>query len=117
MLRAGVSLPAVVKLLGHKSPRMTLQYLEITQQDLQREYHLARTQPRHLAPAPRAISSASPPSADLASLIDSLRITQHVLEMFRRSVAETSHRRLLDRLANRLVKIVTEAKRLNTPGK
>jgi site-specific recombinase XerD len=48
MLRAGVSLPAVVKLLGHKSPRMTLQYLEITQQDLQREFHLAHSQPRHI---------------------------------------------------------------------
>jgi integrase len=117
MLRAGVSLPAVVKLLGHKSPRMTLQYLEITQQDLQREYHLARTQPRHLVPTPRAVSSPSPPSADLASLIDSLRATQHVLEMFRRSVVETSPRRLLDRLANRLVKIVTAVKKLNTPEK
>jgi integrase len=115
MLRAGVSLPAVVKLLGHKSPRMTLQYLEITQQDLQREYRLARSQPRHLVPTPRAASSAPPPSADLVSLIDSLRTTQHVLEMFRRSVAETSRRRLLDRLANRLVKIVAEAKKLNTP--
>jgi integrase len=117
MLRAGVSLPAVVKLLGHKTPRMTLQYLEITQQDLQREYRLARSQPRHLVPAPRAASSVSPPSADLAGLIDSLRTTQHVLEMFRRSVAETSYRRLLDRLANRLVKIVAEAKKLKTPEK
>ena len=51
------------------------------------------------------------------SLIDSLRTAQHVLEMFRRSVEETSPRRLLDRLANRLVKIVTEAKKLNTPEK
>jgi integrase len=117
MLRAGVSLPAVVKLLGHKSPRMTLQYLEITQQDLQREYRLARSQPRHLAPTPRAASSASPPSADLLSLIDSLRTAQHVLEMFRRNVAGTLSRRLLDRLANRLVKIVTETKKLKTPEK
>ncbi len=82
-----------------------------------REYHLARTQPRHLVPTPRAVSSPSPPSADLASLIDSLRATQHVLEMFRRSVVETSPRRLLDRLANRLVKIVTAVKKLNTPEK
>ena len=117
MLRAGVSLPAVVKLLGHKSPRMTLQYLEITQQDLQREFHLARSQPRHIAPPPRVPSSISPPRADLASLIDSLRAAQHVLEMFRRSVAQTSARRLLDHLANRLIKIVTEAKKLDTPEK
>ena len=117
MLRAGVSLPAVMKLLGHKSPRMTLEYLEITQQDLQREYRLARSQPRHIAPPPRVPSSISSPRPDLESLIDSLRATQHVLEMFRRSVAETSPRRLLDRLANRLVKIATEAKKLNTPEK
>jgi integrase len=117
MLRAGVSLPVVVKLLGHNSPRMTLQYLEITQQDLQREYRLARSQPRHLAPTPRTASSTYPPSADLISLIESLRTTQHILEMFRRSVAETSRRRLLDRLSNRLVKIVSEAKKLKTPEK
>jgi integrase len=117
MLRAGVSLPAVMKLLGHKSPRMTLEYLEITQQDLQREYRLARSQPRHIAPPPRVPSSISSPRPDLESLIDSLRAAQHVLEMFRRSVAETSARRLLDRLANRLVKIATEAKKLNTPEK
>jgi integrase len=117
MLRAGVSLPAVMKLLGHKSPRMTLEYLEITQQDLQREYRLARSQPRHIAPPPRVPSSISSPRPDLESLIDSLRAAQHVLEMFRRSVAETSARSLLDRLANRLVKIATEAKKLNTPEK
>ena len=62
-------------------------------------------------------SSISSPRPDLESLIDSLRAAQHVLEMFRRSVAETSARRLLDRLANRLVKIATEAKKLNTPEK
>jgi integrase len=117
MLRAGVGLPAVMKLLGHKSPRMTLHYLEITQQDLQGEYRLARSSPRHLAPPPRVPASTSLHRADLASLIDSLRAAQHVLEMFRRSLAETSARRLLDRLANRLVKIVTEAKKLNPTGK
>ena len=51
MLRAGVSFAAVMKLLGHKSPHMTMQYLEITQQDLQREFHLACSHPRHLAPS------------------------------------------------------------------
>jgi integrase len=117
MMRAGVSLPAVVKLLGHKSPRMTLQYLEITQQDLQREYRLSRSQPRHIAPPPRVPSYTSPFRADAARLIDSLRAAQHVLEMFRRSAVETSARRLLDRLANRLVKIVTDAKKLITPEK
>ena len=37
--------------------------------------------------------------------------------MFRRNVAGTVPRRLLDRLANRLVKIVTETRKLKTPEK
>src|ERR1700738_552257 len=42
MLRLGVSLPALMQLLVHKDIRMTLRYLQVTQQDLQREFHLAR---------------------------------------------------------------------------
>jgi len=111
MLRAGVSFAAVIKLLGHKSPHMTLEYLEITQQDLQREFHLALSHPRHLVPSP-TISSGFPPRADLSSLIDSLTVAQHVLEMYRRNVADDSERRLLDRLANRIVKILTQTRKL-----
>ena len=39
MLRAGANLVAVKQLLGHKSIEMTLRYLEVSQLDLQREYH------------------------------------------------------------------------------
>jgi hypothetical protein len=116
MLRAGVGFAGVMKLLGHKSPHMTLEYLEITQQDLQREFHLARSHPRHLPPS-RTVSSASSPRADLATLIDSLKAAQHVLEMFRRSLDEDSPRRLLNRLARRLVKILADATKLNPPQK
>jgi integrase len=114
MLRAGVSFAAVMKLLGHKSPDMTLEYLQITQQDLQREFHLALAHPRHLPPS-QIVSSGSPPRADLPSLIDSLTAAQHVLEIYRRSVADNSARRLLDRLANRIVKILAEIRKLNSP--
>jgi hypothetical protein len=37
--------------------------------------------------------------------------------MFRRSLAEDSSRRLLARLASRLVKILAETKKLNPPKK
>jgi cysteine sulfinate desulfinase/cysteine desulfurase-like protein len=116
MLRAGVGFASIMQLLGHKSPHMTMQYLEITQPDLQREFHLARLHPRHLAPS-QTVASASPPRADLASLIDSLKAAQHVLEMFRRSLAEDSSRRLLARVARRLVKILAETRKLNPPQK
>ena len=37
MIRLGVSLPALMQLLGHKDIRMTLRYVQVTQLDLQRE--------------------------------------------------------------------------------
>jgi len=116
MLRAGVGFAAVMKLLGHTSPDMTLEYLQITQQDLQREFHLALSHPRHVAPS-RALSLGSLPRADSSGLIDSLTTAQHVLEMYRRSVADHSARRLLARLARRLAKILTETTKLSLPQK
>src|SRR5215472_4508120 len=52
MLRLGISLPALMQLLGHKDIHMTLLYLEVTQQDLQRQFHFARQNAvqRHLIP-------------------------------------------------------------------
>jgi integrase len=112
MLRAGVTLPVLMKLLGHKSPNMTMRYLEVSLLDVEREFGLARLQPRHLLPTPKipAVTSTTP---DLSGLLTSLRLAQHVLEMFRRTLPAGLHRRLLDRLANRLTKIVSEARKLD----
>ncbi len=112
MLRAGVSFPAVMKLLGHLTPEMTMRYVDVCLLDLQREFHLARSQPRHLLPASRLPASIRSPQANLASLLDSLHLTQHVLEMFRRNLPQGSDRRFLDRLANRLTKIASETRKL-----
>ena len=61
MLRLGVSLPALMQLLGHKTIAMTLRYVQVTQQDLQREYHLAlqNATQRHFIPKLFPIDSAS----------------------------------------------------------
>jgi len=109
MLRAGVSLPVLMKLLGHKTPKMTLRYLEVALSDVQREFQLAQLHPRHLAPATKT-SSATSVGPNLSGLLDSIQVAQHVLEMFRRTLPEGAHRRLLDRLANRLTKIASEAR-------
>ena len=111
MLRAGVSLPVLMKLLGHKTPKMTLRYLEVSLADVQREFQLAQLHPRHLAPVPKTLSPI--PAADLSGLLDSLKAAQHVLEMFRRTLANGPKRRLLDRLANRLTKMVSEARTID----
>jgi hypothetical protein len=113
MLRAGVGLPAVMKLLGHTSPEMTMQYLDVTLNDLQRAFELARSKPRHLVPQPRV--PAAPLRAGLGGVIDSLLAAQHVLEMFRRALPNGTSRLRLDRLSNRLTKILIEARKLATP--
>ena len=38
LLRFGVSLPGVMKLLGHRTPDMTLRYVEVNQDDLRQSY-------------------------------------------------------------------------------
>jgi integrase len=114
MVRAGVSLPALMKLLGHTDPEMTMRYVDVTGNDLQREFHLARSQPRHLAPQPKAQTFS--PRAGLDGVADALLSAQHAIEMFRRSLPEAFPRRCLDRLANRLTKILSEVRKLNPKG-
>ena len=113
MLRAGVSFLAVMKLLGHTSPEMTMRYLDVALTDLQREFELARSKPRYLAPQPKA--SFASLRTGLGGVIDSLLAAQHVLEMFRRALPDGPSRRRLDRLSNRISKILSEARKLATP--
>jgi integrase len=110
MLRSGVTFPAVMKLLGHKSADMTALYVEVAQTDLQREFHQAHSQPRYIAPHPHAPLTSPRPGLD--GVIDSLLVAQHTLEMFRRTLEHAQPRRRLDRLSNRVTKILAEVRKL-----
>jgi integrase len=114
MLRSGVSFPALMNLLGHATPKMTLLYAEFTQTDVQREFRAARSEPRHLVPPPRTATSTIGLKPDLTSTLHALQVAQHVLEMFRRTLSDTSGGAspVLDRLANRLTKIAAELRKL-----
>ena len=90
-------------------------YLAVALPDLQREVQLARKHPRHLAPQPE--TQAAPTRAGLDGVIDSLLTAQHVTEMYRRNLPDGAPRRCLDRLSNRLTKILSEARQLNATGK
>ena len=50
----------------------------------------------------------------LNGVIDSLLAAQHVLEMFRRTLPDSPSRASLNRLSNRLTKILSEARKLPT---
>ena len=120
MLRAGVTLPAVMKLLGHLNPEMNhARYLEVSTLDLQRRVSSGSVHsPRHLLPPSRfPVSSQFPPKP--TSLVCSwkripLLVAQHVLEMFRRTLSQGPDRRVLDHLNNRLTKIISETRKLAT---
>ena len=113
MIRSGVGFPALMTLLGHASPDMTMRYVDVALTDLRREFDLARSKPRHLVPQPKTpIASLR---AGLDGVIDALLSAQHVLEMFRRALPTGASRTRLARLSNRLAKILAEARKLATP--
>ena len=112
MLRSGVSFAVLMKLLGHVDPGMTMRYVDVALTDLEREFQLARSKPRHLAPQPKASSVTQHTGFD--GLIDSLIAAQHALMMFRRSLPSDDSRSLLERLSNRLTKILAEIRKLRT---
>ena len=112
MLRAGVGFPVLMKLLGHTCPEMTMRYLDVAMPDLQREFQLARSRPRHLVPQPTAPLTVS--RTGIEGVIDSLLAAQHTLEMHRRALSVDAARAQLGRLSNRLSKIVAEARNLRT---
>jgi hypothetical protein len=101
-----------MKLLGHTDPGMTMRYVDVTLTDLQREFQLARSKPRHLAPQPK--TSSTPLRTGLDGLIDSFQTSQHALEIFSRSLQNREKRECLARLANRLTKILAELRKLHT---
>jgi site-specific recombinase XerD len=112
MIRLGVSLPALMQLLGHKDIRMTLRYVLITQQDLQREYHQARNnaaQPHQIPvlPLPKSMNST-----DLPGIHQALEATRHLLEMYRRQLSNEKNKRTLQRLDRRLLAVASQLKQL-----
>ena len=118
MIRLGVSLPALMQLLGHKNIHMTMRYVKVTQSDLQREFHLARQnaiQPHHIPELP--VSSPFSASSDLPGIRRSLAATRHLLQMYRRQIQDEKARRNLQRLDKRLSTVVFELDRLATAEK
>lgn len=114
MLRLGVSLPALMQLLGHKDIRMTMRYLQVTQQDLQREFHLARQSAAHHHAIPKLALPDPFATADLAGVQRALRATRHLLEMYRRQLGDEKTGRKVQRLARRLLDIASQLKLIAT---
>ncbi len=106
MLRAGASLPVVKTLLGHNSLDMTMRYVQVSQADLQREYHQARAKSAANHSLPKIIFD------NLPNMCRLLSEASHAIEMYRRRSFNENKIRTLSRLLNRLSKILKELKRV-----
>ena len=116
MVRLGVSLPALMRLLGHNDIRMTLRYVQVTQQDLQREFHAARqnaVQPHRLP----TLTVPNYPNPSLAGIRQALAATRHLLEMYRRQRDDEKIRRKLQRLDKRLLAVDSQLEQLASAEK
>lgn len=115
MISAGVSLPVVMQMLGHKDIRMTLRYVLVSQNDMQREYHRARQHlaSRHLMPTlPAQQPFDQHPQGAILALQNALAAVQQLLASYRLKFSSDLDRHPLARLANRLVKISAELAKL-----
>ena len=105
LLAAGVSLPSVMRLLGHRDIRMTLRYAAITQELVKKEYFqaLPKMESRY-----RDALRAIPPSTDfdpIKSLVDTSQwIRKHI-------ATQTTSQRVARSLLKRLARIKTDLDR------
>ena len=112
MVRLGISLPALMQLLGHKDIRMTLRYVQITQVDLHREYHAARSHSVAAHRVPVLSAPNDPAVSGPSGICQAVTATRHLVEMFRRQLTDQQVRRKLQRLDRRLLAFAKEIEKL-----
>ena len=115
MVRLGVSLPALMQMMGHRDIRMTLRYVEVVQFDLQREFHRARKKTASLYSIPQlpVLSTTVPARVDLATIRQAIVATHRALQLLQPQL-EDKARRKLRRLAQRLLNIDHELDHLTS---
>ena len=106
-----------MQLLGHRDVRMTLRYVQVTQTDLQREFHLARQRLSsiHSMPVLPLPAQASQSLPTLSAVRDALIAARRLLETCRRDARDLHPRQALDRLAKRFSALAAELSKLTTP--
>jgi integrase/recombinase XerD len=116
MVRLGVSLPALMQMLGHKDINMTLRYVEVVQLDLQREFHRARQNNAavHSIPQLPLTSPADPAHADLSTVRQAIATVRHLLQLFHVQLVDPGARRKVRRLTQRILNVGRELDNLTS---
>lgn len=117
MIRLGVGLPALKRMLGHNDIRMTMRYVEVTQLDLQREFHTARhnaVQPHRMPLVPLLEVAVA---TGLPGIRQAISTARHLLETYRRDMPDEKQRRRVQRLDTRLRAVILQLDTINTTAK
>ena len=92
--------------------------MQVTQRDLQREFHLARQNAVQLHHIPElSVSSVLSATSDLPGIRRTLAATRHLLEMYRRQLKDQNASHKLHRLDRRLRSVALELDRFATAEK
>jgi len=111
LLRAGMPLPALMKLLGHKTVTMTLRYALVTQTDVRNSYFstVEKIKGRYEIPTvPARISHEQHQGADTESIVTYLQKAASSMESLRRDEKDEQSRKFIRRLLERLRKLSKE---------
>ena len=104
-----------MQLLGHNDIAMTMRYLQVTQQELQREFHRARHNAPHCLP-PRSLPEHAR-AAGLPAIQQARAAARHLLEMHRRCLTDDKTRRQFQLLDRRLSAVADQLALITTPEK
>jgi len=118
MARAGMPVPALMKLLGHKNPKMTMRYVQVAQIDVRQAYDQALTQLRVIRsvqtrslPLLPVLSTALPQPA--SSLLPKLmQAIISCMETQRRDARDPHHIQQFQRLIKRMRKAGYDLKQI-----
>ena len=111
MLRSGMSLPVLMRLLGHRTIGMTLRYAQVTQADVHRAYMqtVEVTKARYQFPEPPTLEPSTKGAAITAAGIVSLIATvASQMEAYRRDLKSPPTTKKIRRLVERLRRTVRD---------
>jgi integrase len=119
MARAGMPVPALMKLLGHKTPKMTMRYVEVAQADVRKAYDQALTQlsvirsvQTYTLPSLPVPSTAPSQQTDSHQLLKLMEAMITCLESHRRDEQNPDRARQLHRFIKRMRKAGYDLKKI-----
>jgi site-specific recombinase XerD len=110
MLRSGLRIPVLMKILGHRTIAMTLRYVKITDEDVRRGYleALAANEERYQIPIAPAATKSPTQARSPQDLSSQLIATASALESQRRDSTNGQNRSALARIVEKIRKLAKD---------